>query len=139
MAKKAKQTEAEKVLCNIFKRFGTDLQAEQEGRKYYLDRDIDAYILVASYKRNKNLQRENVEILERAEHKGDDVEQEFVKAFVRNCVKGWNNISNIEGEELPYSNEAALELLVQLPDLVEDLIKFASDNENYRIEEIAKN
>lgn len=139
MAKKAKQTEVEKVLCNIFKRFGTDLQAEQEGRKYYLDRDIDAYILVASYKRNKNLQRENVEILERAEHKSDDVEQEFVKAFVRNCVKGWNNISNIEGEELPYSSETALELLVQLPDLVEDLIKFASDNENYRIEEIAKN
>lgn len=129
--------ETKKVLSNIFRQYGTDLEAEQNGRKFYVDVDNDAYFLIASYKRNKNLARKNAELMKVPQNQRS--ENDVVEIFINNCVKGWNNICDINGDEIQYSKAKAIEVLTLLPDLVDELVGFAMDSENYRIEAIVKN
>lgn len=51
-------------------------------------------------------------------------------AFVETCIKGWSNVKDENGNDLPYS-EDALQKIADLPELVEDLFKFASTDSNY--------
>ena len=53
------------------------------------------------------------------------------KVFVEHCVKDWKNVK-MNGEVVPFSKEAATDLLKKLPELYEKLFTEASDISNYR-------
>lgn len=62
-----------------------------------------------------------------------------VRAFVQYCVRGWGKITS-DGVAVPYSEDNAVELLTQAPDLFYALISEAQENSNFApSEEDAKN
>lgn len=66
-----------------------------------------------------------------------------VTAFVKCTLIGWTNLREEDGgDEVPYSEGAAIELLLKYPRLYGDLVAEASDFEQFRrndAEAIAKN
>ncbi len=55
----------------------------------------------------------------------------LTRAFVESTMIGWKGIE-VDGEEIEFSVEAAVDLLTDLPDLLEEIIKASSDYENYK-------
>jgi hypothetical protein len=62
----------------------------------------------------------------------DKKEKEITaKVFIESCLVDWKGVE-IDGKEVPYSQEAALKLLISLPDLFQSLQNHAIDASNYR-------
>ncbi|HWV46423.1 MAG TPA: hypothetical protein VN039_10475 [Nitrospira sp.] len=57
--------------------------------------------------------------------------------FIESVLKGWENVEDRAGAELPYSPEAADALFTELPDLFTNLNELARDASNFR-EELLK-
>lgn len=55
----------------------------------------------------------------------------MIKVFVDACLIGWKGVE-VDGKEVEFSKDAAVELLNALPDLYEKLNTYASDQANYR-------
>ena len=62
----------------------------------------------------------------------DDKEKEILsKAFIQACMIDWKGVE-IDGELAPYKFETAVELFKSLPELMETLMEYSQDSENYR-------
>lgn len=62
----------------------------------------------------------------------DDKEKEIVsKAFIASCIVEWDGVV-IDDEEVPYSMDVAIKLFKGLPELLEVLMTYAQDVENYK-------
>lgn len=53
------------------------------------------------------------------------------KVFVDSCLVDWKGVE-IDGQEVKFSHEAAVKLLLALPDLMQSLQNHALDANNYR-------
>lgn len=53
--------------------------------------------------------------------------------FVECCIVDWSGVE-IDGELKPFSKEECIKLFIQLPDLCDSLLAYASDGKNYREE-----
>lgn len=56
-----------------------------------------------------------------------------LKVFVNSCILDWKGIE-IDGAIAPFSKEACINVLLELPELTDTLIQYASDSKNYREE-----
>lgn len=56
--------------------------------------------------------------------------------FSDHWIAGWENVRDANDAEIPYSKEAARDLMKQLPELLYKLIGTSIDSDNYRIEEL---
>ncbi len=54
-----------------------------------------------------------------------------LKVFIECCLLDWKGVE-IDGEAVPFSKEAALKLLLDLPELADTLSAQAQDSKNYR-------
>lgn len=54
-----------------------------------------------------------------------------LRVFVESCMIDWKGIQ-IDGVEVPFSHEAALKLLKEMPDLADTLMTHASNSANYK-------
>lgn len=62
----------------------------------------------------------------------DKKEKEITaKVFIESCLVDWKGVE-IDGKEVPFSFEAALKLLIALPDLMQSLQNHALEANNYR-------
>lgn len=55
------------------------------------------------------------------------------KSFISACMIDWEGVE-VDGELVPYSFDVAVELFKGLPELLETLMEYAQDSENYREE-----
>lgn len=63
-----------------------------------------------------------------------DLETELMtKAFVESCLTDWKGVE-IDGEPQEFSTEKAIELLIELPELTNELIAHAQKIDNYKVE-----
>ena len=53
-----------------------------------------------------------------------------MKVFVESSIVDWRGLT-IDGEETPFTKEKCLELLLDMPDLAESLVSYASDASSY--------
>jgi len=59
-------------------------------------------------------------------------EQEIMaKVFVEGSLMGWSGLE-VDGEMVDYSKEVAVKLLIELPDLMNTLVEYASNADHYR-------
>lgn len=128
---------------DIYQKFAKDADKELvHGAKFIIDADSDCYITVKRcVSRNKEWLRAQAELSKRLGDRDDD-EAVFLrnKAFIETNVTGWNNIANRHsGEVLPFTTDVAIKVLTDLPDLLDQLIAFSLDGNNYNIDDIVKN
>ena len=142
MKKKKEVTQAVKMMCNLLQRFGTDQVKEKNGVKFYIDEINDVWILISRFNgRNSELQKGLAQI---AIQYGDETTSEEVISahnvnFIKSCVKDWNNICDNDGVEISFTQDVAIEILTKTPDLLDELVKFAIDGDNYRLDDVIKN
>lgn len=123
---------------NIYSKYGSDRKKETNGVPFYVDKDSNTYILVARWS-NRNVEHSKAQAeltLNAGSYDEQELEQKRIEVFVNHLVKGWHNIFDIDGNEIPYSKENALKLMADLPDLVDELVGFALKRENYPIDTV---
>ena len=54
-----------------------------------------------------------------------------LRVFVESCMLDWKGVQ-IDGVEVPFSHEAAIKLLKEMPDLADTLMAHASNAANYK-------
>lgn len=127
---------------NIYGKYAKDQNLEMvEGAKFYIDKENDSYIRVLRLTgRNKGWLKANAELAKKSEQlTEDEMENERSKIFIKYFVVGWNNIADQNGNELAFSPNVAETVLMDLPDLFEELFTFAMNGDNYKVENVAKN
>lgn len=68
-----------------------------------------------------------------AETMSEELSEEiFLKVFCKTILKGWSNVRDRFGDDLPFSFETARKLFTELPDLYRELQQQASAVANYR-------
>lgn len=89
--------------------------------------------LYKPYRKNKN----------GLKNMSDEVAEDILKkSFIKGCLRGWENIENADGVEIPFTEENADKLFSDLPDLFEHLMEQANDLSLYldeQLEEEVKN
>ena len=60
-------------------------------------------------------------------------EKVLLEVFCSTIIKGWENVQNDDGKNMPFTPEAAMELMQELPDLYDELSTEASSLANFRI------
>lgn len=127
---------------NIYAKFAKDHNLEMvDGAKFYIDKANDSYISVLRcFGRNKEWAKVNAELAKKSEQfTEEELELERSKEFIRLHIVGWNNIADKNGNEIPFSKTVAQTVLLDLPDLLDNLMMFALDGDNYSVENVAKN
>lgn len=74
--------------------------------------------------------------------KNDVAESLFIGVFVDTILRGWYNVQDAEGKDIPFTKQNAIGLLTELPDVYERLQQEAKLSSNFRdtaLEAEAKN
>lgn len=123
---------------NLFAVYGTDTLKEKNGVPFYLDKDSDCYISVARWcNRNVDYQREMADLNSKIQSLNyEEQEQARVEVFTKHLIKGWNNITDQNGNPLEFNVENALKLFNLVPDLVDDLVGFSLNRKNYPLDSL---
>lgn len=128
---------------SLFKTFKTDTKKENDGIpiKYDSNEDgtVPTFLVARQAKSNKKFAKTMRELsapykdqMDRGTLPEEVGEKLMRKAFVKGCLRGWENIQNEDGEAMPFSEEAAIDLFSQLPELFDDLQSQATELANYR-------
>ena len=123
---------------NLYAKYGSDHQKEKTGVPFYIDKDSDTYILVGRWcARNVEHLKAQAEVsLRMADVDENEREEARTRVFAEYLITGWNNIVDKDGNDLPFSRENAVALLADLPDLVNELVSFSLDRENYGLDSV---
>lgn len=123
---------------NLYAKYGSDRQKEKTGVPFYIDKDSDTYILVGRWcARNVEHLKAQAEVsLRMADVDENEREEARTRVFAEHLITGWNNIVDKDGNDLPFSRENAVALLADLPDLVNELVNFSLDRENYDLDSV---
>ena len=62
----------------------------------------------------------------------DTAETLFLGVFVDTVLKGWENVKDANGNELPFNKQNAVKLLTDLPDVYDRLQEEAKLSANFR-------
>ena len=124
---------------NLHKRFKTDKSLEMQGIECYLE---DGVVFIC--KRFGGSNQVNVSKALAKYHtphiakiKAGTLTQEMLdeidaKVFTEACVLNWRGVLDDAGKEIPFSFDACVEILKDMPELVSELIRQTSNFENYR-------
>lgn len=127
---------------NIYRKFAKDADKELvHGAKFIIDEETDCYIRVKRcVSRNKEWLKAQAELAKKLGDRDDD-DSIFLrhKSFIETNVTGWNNVADEKGELLPFTTDTAIKVLTDLPDLLDEIIAFSLDGDNYNIDDTVKN
>lgn len=140
---------------SLYKTFKTNEQKEIDGVPIEInearndDGTVPTFFVARQSRRNKKFAKTMKEISkphQEAMDKGtlsDEVGADLLRtAFIRGCLRGWLNVLDEQGNLVPFNEETAEKLFVDLPDLFDQLQSESSNIANYRaysLEAEAKN
>lgn len=138
---------------SLFSQFKTDSDKERNGVEitYAANEDgtIPTFIIARAAKSNrewsKEYERQTKPYRRQIELKtfpNEKAEEIALSVFVKIILKGWSNVQDESGNEIPFTQENAIQLFKSLPELYEDLDKQSGDMALFKAsarEEEAKN
>jgi hypothetical protein len=126
---------------DLYKSFATDKTKEAEGARFELG--DGAFVVLARWGNPKHLKAEEKA---RAPYRSltlsgrplptDIAESTTIKAMAEAVVIDWGGLKDRDGALIPYSVEAAITLLTDLPDFRSVLVGMAMSAEGFRAEQI---
>ena len=140
---------------SLYKQFATNTEKEIEGIEVQMteaendDGSIPTFVVSRMGKSNKRYSK----VLEAATRpyrrqielgtmNNDKAEEIFLGVFVDTVLKGWKNVRDENGAELPFNKQSATKLFKDLPEVYERLQEEAKLSANFRdvaLEEEVKN
>lgn len=140
-------------MSSIYAMFSTDTKLEQLG--VWLDYSgFGKFRVARAGGANKAFTRAIAQkmlpyrrMLQAKQNKPDEAMLDMLRAiqmevFAETVVLGWEGVTDVMDEAIPFSKEAALKLFKDLPALFDDIAQFAQDITNFNspaFEEDAKN
>ncbi len=133
---------------SLFKHYKTDETKENDGVELDLgivndDGTIPLFYVAYNGKGNKKWQKTLQAAIKPVKRQADlgtlseeKSEAIMVGVFVDSVLKGWKNIQDEAGKNLPYSRENAVALFKKLPKLYDDLSKLAADMAMFKAEDL---
>lgn len=108
---------------NLYKKFGGDPGLEKEG--VWMEVDEEVRFLVAraggsNKKYRRTLERLSKPYMHQIRQKtvsASTLREISLKAFVTDCLLGWENVTDADGNALEFNEANALQLMRDLPDL----------------------
>ena len=132
---------------NLFKAFKRNDDLIKHGRRHVVGETDNgqeiAFIVARAHESNEKFQAEVQRRLEAKRRTLDSLAKSdktresklrteiVMSAFAEVCIKGWENVADENDQPLEYSEENVQKIATLLPELLEDLFKFASDDTNY--------
>jgi hypothetical protein len=123
---------------DLFAKYATDKKLEQEGLNYVINDGEESCTLRIGRAGGSNLRFATLsqKLLAEAEktyRKKDSIPASVmreitIRVFAETVLLGWEGITDQDGNEVPYSKEAALKFL-RCQDMLEDVSKIAGDRE----------
>jgi hypothetical protein len=126
---------------SLFEQFETDSKKESEGAEVTFppnkDGSIPTFIIAATSRNNqkyaKALDRATKPYRRNLDAMGDaNAERIYREVFVTTVLKGWKNVQNADGSEIPFSIENANILFDKLPRLYNVLNERANSIELFQ-------
>jgi len=140
---------------SLYKQFATNSEKETEGVKIEFheatndDGSVPSFFVSRMGKTNKRYSkaleaatRPYRRQIELGTMNNDTAETLFLGVFVDTVLKGWENVKDANGNELPFNKQNAVKLLTDLPDVYDRLQEEAKLSANFRdvaLEEEVKN
>lgn len=63
----------------------------------------------------------------------DDIQRQFIaETYAKAVVVDWKGVTDKEGKKLEFNEKNCIKILVDLPDLMEEIADYASSFENFR-------
>ena len=140
---------------SLYKQFATNTDKEIEGIEVQMteaeneDGSIPTFVVSRMGKSNKRYSkaleaatRPYRRQIELGTMNNDKAEEIFMGVFVDTVLKGWKNVRDENGAELPFNKQNAVKLLTDLPDVYDRLQEEAKLSANFRdaaLEEEVKN
>jgi len=124
-------------MSSIYETFDTDRSAEETGIKLnYGEFSITIARAGGANKRFLKMLERRLEPHQRAIQAGL-MDETLARKIVAECfaecvVLGWDGVTNRAGEPIAYSKDACIALLLDLPDLFEELREQAMKTSNFR-------
>lgn len=126
---------------SLFDLYGTDEKKEVEGVEVTFppneDGSVPTFVIAATSKSNQKYSkalelatkpwRRNIESMGT-----ENAERIYREVFAKHVIKGWRNVQDKDGTEIPFSVENAMELFKKLPRLYDDLTQRAGSIELFR-------
>lgn len=128
---------------DIRKMYGTNKKSESEGKWYMLSESMGFCLKRFGGANGLRVQKILSEVMKpykeqvkRGTLSEDKDRRLTLTAFVRGCLVDWKGLED-NGKNLKYTEQAAIDLLVDLPDLANDLLAYSQDMANYQdLEEV---
>ncbi len=140
---------------SLYKQFATNTDKEIEGIEVQMteaeneDGSIPTFVVSRMGKSNKRYSkaleaatRPYRRQIELGTMNNDKAEEIFMGVFVDTVLKGWKNVRDENGAELPFNKQSATKLFTDLPEVYERLQEDAKLSANFRdaaLEEEVKN
>ena len=140
---------------SLYKQFATNTDKEIEGIEVQMteaeneDGSIPTFVVSRMGKSNKRYSkaleaatRPYRRQIELGTMNNDKAEEIFMGVFVDTVLKGWKNVPDENGAELPFNKQSATKLFKDLPEVYERLQEEAKLSANFRdaaLEEEVKN
>lgn len=140
---------------SLYKQFATNTEKEIEGIEVQMteaeneDGSIPTFVVSRMGKSNKRYSkaleaatRPYRRQIELATMNNDKAEEIFLGVFVDTVLKGWKNVRDESGADMPFTKQTATKLFKDLPEVYERLQEEAKLSANFReasLEEEAKN
>lgn len=124
-------------MSSIYEVFDTDRSAEETGiRLNYGEFSITIARAGGANKRFSKMLERRLEPHQRAIQAGlmddDRARKILAEVFAETVVLGWDNVPDREGKLIVFSKEACAKLLLELPELFDDLREQATKASNFR-------
>ena len=140
---------------SLYKQFATNTEKEIEGIEVQMteaendDGSIPTFVVSRMGKSNKRYSkaleaatRPYRRQIELGTMNNDKAEEIFLGVFVDTVLKGWKNVRDESGADVPFTKQTATKLFKDLPEVYERLQEEAKLSANFReasLEEEAKN
>lgn len=126
---------------SLYDQYATDAKKEVEGVEVTFppneDGSVPTFVLAATSKANQKYAKALEQATKPYRRNMDAMKPETAEAlykdvFVKTVLKGWKNVRDRDGNDLPFSRENALKLFEDLPRLYDDLNSRAGSIDLFR-------
>lgn len=126
---------------SLFEQYGTDAKKEAEGVEVTFppnkDGTLPTFVVAATSKNNQKYAKALEAATKPYRRNMDAMQPEVAEriyrdVFVKTVLKGWSNVQDKDGNAIPYSREAALDLFEKLPRLYDELNSRAGSIDLFR-------
>ena len=120
-------------MSNFLSRYNTDANLEENGVWVDFGDGIEVMVVRTNSKEAQKLKAKLERPYRKLSQVPDDVQEAiYEKMIAQAVIKDWKGVTDAKGKEIPYSGEAALEILKKFKDFRDDIIMAASELETFR-------